>query len=83
VSSSLAGLEAMQGRFDEHALYGGAGVYGDLGLRMPLVGLTQVSASSSSWPATDAAERELRQGYDELLAMGPPVTWRRKPPFWR
>ena len=45
VSSSLAGLEAMQDRFDEaRTLYARSRqIYLDLGLRMPLVGLTQVS----------------------------------------
>jgi tetratricopeptide (TPR) repeat protein len=73
VSSSLAGLEAMQGRFDEaRALCARSReIYLDLGLRMPLVGLTQVSGLVELLAGDpEAAERELRDGYEELLAIG-------------
>ena len=72
VSSSLAGLEAMQGRFDEaRALYGRSReIYLDLGQRMPLVGLTQVSGLVELLAGEpEAAERELRSGYEELRAI--------------
>jgi class 3 adenylate cyclase/tetratricopeptide (TPR) repeat protein len=73
VSSSLAGLEAMQGRFDEaRALYvRSREIFRDLGLRMPLVGLTQVSGLVELLAGDpEAAEREFRDGYEELLTIG-------------
>ena len=72
VSSSLAGLEAMQGRFEEaRALYARSReIYVDLGQRMPLVGLTQVSGLVELLAGEpEAAERELRDGYEELVAL--------------
>ena len=73
VSSSLAGLEAMLGRFDEaRALFRRSReIYLDLGLRVALVGLTQLSGLVELLAGDpDAAERELRDGYEELRAMG-------------
>jgi class 3 adenylate cyclase/tetratricopeptide (TPR) repeat protein len=73
VSSSLAGLEAMQDRFDQaRILYARSRqIYLDLGLRMPLIGLTQVSGLVELLAGEpEAAERELRDGYEQLLAIG-------------
>jgi class 3 adenylate cyclase/tetratricopeptide (TPR) repeat protein len=73
VSTSLAGLLAMQGDFDRaRALYTEAGsVYEKLGLRLPWVGWTDV-AGSIELLAGDAAAaaRLLHAGYDVLAAGG-------------
>jgi tetratricopeptide (TPR) repeat protein len=73
VAASLSGLEAMRGRFDEaRSLYGrGRAIYRDLGLPMPLAGLTQVSGLVELLAGdADAAERELREGHGILTAAG-------------
>jgi tetratricopeptide (TPR) repeat protein len=73
VASSLAGLEAMQGRFAEaRSLYERARqIYSELGLRMQLVGLTQISGPIELLAGDpEAAERELREGYEILVSAG-------------
>jgi class 3 adenylate cyclase len=69
VAASLSGLEAMLGRFEEaRALYAQSRqIFGELGLRVSLAGVTQISGPVETL-AGDlvAAERELRQGYEIL-----------------
>jgi class 3 adenylate cyclase len=69
VAASLSGLEAMLGRFEEaRALYTQSRqLFGELGLRVSLAGVTQISGPVETL-AGDlvAAERELRQGYEIL-----------------
>jgi class 3 adenylate cyclase/tetratricopeptide (TPR) repeat protein len=73
VSTSLAGLVAMQGDFDHaRALYTEAGaVYEKLGLRLPWVGWTEVAGSIEQLAGdADAAAKVLHAGYDWLAAGG-------------
>jgi class 3 adenylate cyclase/tetratricopeptide (TPR) repeat protein len=73
IISSLGGLQAMQGRFDEaRALHVRAeATYEDLGLRLPIGGLTQI-AGPVELLAGDAvaAERLLRRGFEILAGVG-------------
>ena len=67
------GSRRCRDRFDEaRTLYARSRqIYLDLGLRMPLVGLTQVSGLVELLAGDpEAAERELRDGYEQLLAIG-------------
>ena len=73
VASSLAGLVAMLGRWSEsRSLYGRArDIFEELGLRMPLAGLTQLTGPIELLAGdAAAAERELRIGFDILSAAG-------------
>jgi class 3 adenylate cyclase/tetratricopeptide (TPR) repeat protein len=73
VASSLAGLVAMLGRWDEsRSLYARAHeIFDELGLRMPLAGLTQVTGGIELLAGDYvAAERELRLGYEILTSAG-------------
>jgi tetratricopeptide (TPR) repeat protein len=73
VSSSLAGLKAMRGEFDEARACAAVarGVYSDLGLRFATAGLAQIAGSIESLAGDgEAAEREYRQGYEILAEVG-------------
>jgi class 3 adenylate cyclase/tetratricopeptide (TPR) repeat protein len=73
VSSSVAGLKAMQGDFAEARarLAVTRRVYADLGLRFAIAGLAQIEGTVESLAGDDeAAERALREGYDILAAVG-------------
>jgi class 3 adenylate cyclase/tetratricopeptide (TPR) repeat protein len=73
VSTSLAGLVAMRGGFDEaRSLYERARViFGELGFRMPLAGMTQVTGPIELLAGDAlAAERELREGLEILTSAG-------------
>jgi len=73
VSSSLAGLKAMRGEFDEARACTSLSsrVYADLGLRFALAGLAQISGSVESLAGdAEAAEREFRKGYEILADVG-------------
>ena len=73
VSSSLAGLKAMRGDFDEARACAAVSsrVYSDLGLRFALAGLSQISGSVESLAGDpEAAEREFRKGYEILAEVG-------------
>jgi tetratricopeptide (TPR) repeat protein len=73
VSSSLAGLKAMRGDFDEARACAtvSSRVYSDLGLRFALAGLSQISGSVESLAGDpEAAEREFRKGYEILAEVG-------------
>ena len=73
VSTSLAGLVAMQGDFDRaRLLYGTAGeTYDQLGLRLPRVGWTMIVALVERLAGDDAAALEaLAEGYTVLEAGG-------------
>jgi class 3 adenylate cyclase/tetratricopeptide (TPR) repeat protein len=73
VSSSLAGLRAMRGDFDEAraSIAASRGVYADLGLRFAIAGLAQISGSVELLAGeTEAAERELLAGYEILAEVG-------------
>jgi predicted ATPase/class 3 adenylate cyclase len=73
VSSSLAGLKAMRGEFDEARACAtvSSKVYSDLGLRFALAGLSQISGSVESLAGdAEAAEREFRKGYEILADVG-------------
>jgi len=73
VSTSLAGLVAMQGDFDRaRELYTEAGaVYEKLGLRLPWIGWTVVAAAVELLAGDAAAAvKVLRDGYEVLAAGG-------------
>ncbi len=73
VGISLAGLKAMRGEFDEaRALAAAArGTYEELGLRLAVAGLTQVAGPLELLAGDhDAAERELRRGFEILEPVG-------------
>jgi hypothetical protein len=73
VSSSLAGLRAMRGDFDEARAYIAASrrVYADLGLRFAIAGLAQISGWVELLAGdAEAAERELLAGYEILAEVG-------------
>jgi class 3 adenylate cyclase/tetratricopeptide (TPR) repeat protein len=73
VSSSLAGLKAMRGEFDEAraCVAFARRVYSDLGLRFATAGLAQIAGSIESLAGdAEAAEREFRQGYEILAEVG-------------
>jgi tetratricopeptide (TPR) repeat protein len=73
VSSSLAGLKAMRGEFDEARAYVSVArrVYSDLGLRFATAGLSHIAGSIESLAGdAEAAEREYRQGYEILAGVG-------------
>lgn len=72
IVTSLAGLRAMRGDFEEaRALYGRAGaIYGDLGLRLSLVGLSEIVGFVELLAEeANTAEEALRRGY-EILSEG-------------
>jgi class 3 adenylate cyclase/tetratricopeptide (TPR) repeat protein len=73
IASTLAGLNAMQGRFDEaRSLYAdAAALYDELGLRYLRAARTLVAGMVELLAGdADAAVRELRWGYDVLEEMG-------------
>jgi class 3 adenylate cyclase/tetratricopeptide (TPR) repeat protein len=73
VSSSLAGLHAMRGEFEEARACAVVSrqVYSDLGLRFALAGLAQISGFVESLAGdAEAAEREFRNGYEILAEVG-------------
>jgi predicted ATPase/class 3 adenylate cyclase len=73
VSSSLAGLKAMRGEFDEAraCIAVARRVYSELGLRFAIAGLSQIAGAVESLADDlDAAERELREGYEILAEVG-------------
>jgi class 3 adenylate cyclase/tetratricopeptide (TPR) repeat protein len=73
VSSSLAGLKAMKGEFDEARACAtlASRVYSDLGLRFALAGLSQISGSVEAFAGdAEAAEHEFRKGYEILADVG-------------
>lgn len=73
VLGTVAGLETMRGRFDRaRAAYEeAAALFGELGLRMPLAGLTQVGVPLELAAGDpQAAEREARRGYEIIEAAG-------------
>ncbi len=73
IGISLAGLKAMRGEFDEARALAGAArkTYDELGLRLAVAGLTQVSGPLEALAGDlDAAERELRQGMEILKTVG-------------
>jgi class 3 adenylate cyclase/tetratricopeptide (TPR) repeat protein len=73
VSSSLAGLHAMRGDFEEAraCVQVARRVYADLGLRFAIAGLAQIAGFVESLAGDfDAAERELRGGYEILAEVG-------------
>ena len=73
IASTLAGLQAMQGNFDEARVLAEEGrvVYEELGLRY-MRAARSIASGSVELLAGDpaAAVRELRWGYDELEKMG-------------
>jgi tetratricopeptide (TPR) repeat protein len=73
IASTLAGLHAMQGRFDDARLLAEEGrvVYEELGLRYMRAARSLASGSIELLAGDPAgAVRELRWGYDELAKMG-------------
>jgi class 3 adenylate cyclase/tetratricopeptide (TPR) repeat protein len=73
IASTLAGLHAMQGHFDEARLLAEEGrvVYEELGLRYMRAARSLASGSIELLAGDPAAAvRELRWGYDELEKMG-------------
>jgi class 3 adenylate cyclase len=74
IASTLAGLHAMRGQFDEARRLGeeGRAIYEELGLRYMLAGEHAFASGSIELLAGDpaAAVRELRWGYDALEQMG-------------
>ncbi|MBA3736424.1 MAG: AAA family ATPase [Actinobacteria bacterium] len=73
VSCSLAGLRAMRGDFEEAraSLAVARLVYGDLGLRFAIAGLSQIAGSVEMLAGDiDASERAFRDGYDILAQVG-------------
>jgi class 3 adenylate cyclase/tetratricopeptide (TPR) repeat protein len=73
VSSSLAGLHAMRGDFEEAraCVQVARRVYGDLGLRFATAGLAQIAGFVESLAGDfEAAEQELRDGYEILAEVG-------------
>jgi predicted ATPase/class 3 adenylate cyclase len=73
VSSSLAGLKALRGDFDEARAFIALArrVYADLGLRFAIAGLSQIAGTVESLADdAEAAEREFREGYEILAGVG-------------
>jgi class 3 adenylate cyclase/tetratricopeptide (TPR) repeat protein len=74
IASTLAGLHAMLGQFDEARTLSeeARAIYEELGLRYIRAGVHSFAAGSIELLAGDpaAAVRELRSGYDELERMG-------------
>jgi class 3 adenylate cyclase/tetratricopeptide (TPR) repeat protein len=74
IASTLAGLHAMQGQFDEARTLAeeGRAIYEELGLRYMLAGEHSFASGSIELLAGDpaAAVRELRWGYNALEQMG-------------
>jgi tetratricopeptide (TPR) repeat protein len=73
VGISLAGLKAMRGEFEEaRALVATARtIYEELGLRLAVAGLTQVTGPLELLGGEiEAAERQLRQGFEILEPVG-------------
>jgi class 3 adenylate cyclase/tetratricopeptide (TPR) repeat protein len=73
VGISLAGLKAMRGEFEEARVLAAAArsTYHELGLRLAVAGLTQVTGPLELLAGDlDAAERELREGLDILEPLG-------------
>jgi class 3 adenylate cyclase/tetratricopeptide (TPR) repeat protein len=73
VSSSLAGLKAMRGDFGEarRRVAVARHVYSDLGLRFAIAGLSQIAGWVELLAGeAEAAERELREGYEILAEVG-------------
>jgi tetratricopeptide (TPR) repeat protein len=73
VSSSLAGLKALRGEFDEARACVAVArrVYSDLGLRFAIAGLSQIAGAVESLADdAEAAERQLREGYEILAGVG-------------
>jgi class 3 adenylate cyclase/tetratricopeptide (TPR) repeat protein len=73
VSSALAGLRAMRGDFEEAraCVQVARRVYSDLGLRFATAGLEQIAGFVESLAGDfDAAESELRRGYEILAEVG-------------
>ncbi|HEX9381176.1 MAG TPA: adenylate/guanylate cyclase domain-containing protein [Gaiellaceae bacterium] len=73
VGISLAGLKAMQGDFDgARSLAAGARrTYEELGLRLAIAGLTQITGPVEALAGDlEAAERELRIGLEILASVG-------------
>ena len=73
VSSSLAGLRAMRGDFDDAraCIAASRSVYADLGLKFAIAGLAQISGSVELLAGDpEAAERELAAGYEILAEVG-------------
>jgi hypothetical protein len=73
VSTSLAGLRAMRGEFDEAraCIALARRVYADLGLRFAIAGLCQIAGSVESLAGdVEAAEHSLREGYEILAGVG-------------
>jgi class 3 adenylate cyclase/tetratricopeptide (TPR) repeat protein len=73
VGISLAGLKAMRGDFDEARTLAATArtIYEELGLRLAVAGLTQVSGPLELLRGDlEAAERELRLGFEILEPVG-------------
>jgi ATP/maltotriose-dependent transcriptional regulator MalT len=73
VSSSLAGLRAMRGDFDDAraSLAVARLVYGDLGLRFAIAGLSQIAGSVEALAGdVEASERAFKDGYEILAEVG-------------
>jgi class 3 adenylate cyclase/tetratricopeptide (TPR) repeat protein len=73
VSSSLAGLHAMRGGFDEAraCVRVAHRVYADLGLKFAIAGLAQIGGFVEALAGDlEAAEQELRAGYEILARVG-------------
>ena len=73
VSSSLAGLHAMRGDFEEAraCVQVARRVYADLGLRFATAGLAQIAGFVESLAGDfETAEQELRGGYEILAEIG-------------
>src|SRR5438094_2214739 len=74
IASTMAGLHAMQGHFDQARTLAeeGRAIYEELGLRYMLAGVHSFASGSIELLAGDppAAARELRWGYDALEQMG-------------
>jgi class 3 adenylate cyclase len=73
VLATIAGLEAMRGEFERarRAYKEAAHLYLELGLRMPLAGLTQIGVPLELLAGdAEAAEREARRGWELLEAAG-------------
>jgi class 3 adenylate cyclase/tetratricopeptide (TPR) repeat protein len=73
VLSSLAGLQAMQGAFEEARTSAARAraIYDERALRLPIAGLTQITGPAELLAGDpEAAERELRLGYEILVGAG-------------
>jgi class 3 adenylate cyclase/tetratricopeptide (TPR) repeat protein len=73
VLSSLAGLRAMQGEFEEarRCAARARAIYDERDLRLPIAGLTQITGPLELLAGdAEAAERELRLGYGLLVGAG-------------